>query len=92
MAVAIEIWSRRDATNNETIINKMATHRSDTSARLKNAHHITIANPPRIPANTPVIKALSLGTTIGITNLISHWSITMTIPGHNRSGFCQADP
>jgi hypothetical protein len=70
--VAIDTCSSRDAANSATIINRMAPQRSTLGALLKNAHHIAIASPPSIPANTPIIKGWSPGIAAGRPNLISH--------------------
>ena len=83
--VAIERSMMRDVANIAASTKTTAPQRSDPGARLKNAHHMTIANPPTTPPRAPNGKAS--GTTMGRTNLARHTINTRTTPGHSRSGF-----
>jgi hypothetical protein len=63
----------------------MAPRRSDQGARLKNTHHTRIAN---APTTEPIIpKTVASGTTMGMTNLITHSRNAAATPGHSRSDF-----
>ena len=83
--VAIDLSMRRDVTSHATIIRTIAPQRSNTGARLKNAHHTRTANAPTIAANIPRITAS--GRTTGTTSQPSNISAAAAMPGHNRSGF-----
>ena len=76
---------RRDVATIATIIRTMAPKRSDQGARLKKAHHTTIARPPTTPPMTAYSS--KSGTTLGRTNRISHCNVTAATPGQSRSGF-----
>src|ERR1039457_2974830 len=83
--VAIDTSTMRFVANSTTIIRPTAPKRSDQGARLRNNHHRTMANPPTSSPSNP--KSAASGTTAGTANLTSHCRITMTTPGHSRSGF-----
>jgi hypothetical protein len=83
--VLIDLSRNCEVTASATIITTTAAHRSNRGALLKNNHQITTNIPPIIPPKTPI--AIVPGTMEGTTNLINHWSITMTTPGHNLSIF-----
>src|SRR5215510_7138099 len=68
----------------------MAPQRSDRGARLKNAHHTTIANVQRSAPITPRPKAWNPGITAFTPNRDSHCSATATTPGHSLNGFRKA--
>lgn len=65
-----------------TIISAMAPTRSDQAARLRNAHHTTIATAPMSPPCAPKLKPLNPGTRACMPTRASHCSATMTTPGH----------
>jgi hypothetical protein len=77
-----------DVAARAAIIRITAIQRSDLGALLKKVHQTTIANPHIIPPNTPIAITEFPGTIEGRPNLTNHCSITITTPGHNRSGFC----
>jgi hypothetical protein len=81
------IW---DEAASATIIKTGAAQRSNRGALLKKIHQTPTANPQNSPPNKPI--PIASGTKTGITNLTSHCSITMTTPGHNRSGFFGVGP
>src|ERR1022692_1664609 len=83
--VAIDTSTMRFVANSATIISPTAPTRSDQGARLRNNHQRMTANPPTGPANTPMNKAP--GAKTGTPNRTSNCRITMTTPGHSRSGF-----
>ena len=85
---AIEASTMRLVATMATIIRTTAPQRSTQGARLKKAHHTTIANAPKSPPRIP--KAPTAGTTMGTTNLTRHSSTAAATPGHNRSGFSGA--
>jgi hypothetical protein len=84
-AVATDTWRRGEVATNATTISAMAPKRSDQTARLKNTHHRTSANPPPSPTIAPIGRAS--GMNIGTPYLASHCTATMTTPGHSGSGF-----
>jgi hypothetical protein len=83
--VAIETWMMRDVASSATIARTTAPQRSSIGARLKKAHHTTIANAHKSPPR--MANAKSSGMTMGTPNLTRHSSTTAATPGHSRSGF-----
>src|SRR5687767_3247819 len=80
---------RRAEGHSATIIRPLAPTRSDQGARLKNTHQTTIASPPASPPMTA--KGSAAGATTGTAYLTRNCSITMTTPGHSRSGLRGVD-
>ncbi|MBU4495162.1 MAG: hypothetical protein KJ874_07670 [Acidobacteria bacterium] len=84
-AIAIDLWRNGRVATSAMIIRTTAIKRSVRGARLKNAHHMMMANPPKSPPITPII--MDSGITKGMPNLTNHCSETITTPGHSLSGF-----
>ena len=83
--VAMETWMMRDVATSATIIKARAPQRSERGARLKNAHHTTMAN---AQTSAPIIPTgPASGATMGTTALASNSSTAASTPGHSRSGF-----
>jgi hypothetical protein len=83
--VPMDLSMNFDATTSATIMRTGAVQRSNRDALLKKIHQINIPNPQMIPPNKPM--AIAEGTKAGMTNLRSHWTITMITPGQSRNGF-----
>src|SRR4030095_13198113 len=89
-APAIDTCASRLVTITATTITTMAAIRSIHGARLKNSHHTRSTRPPTGPASA--LTRPLFGAMTGSTSHSSHWTTTMTTPGHRRKGFTTRSP